>query len=50
MASFAKNWWEKHDMDRDGKGCFAIVIGILGCAFIAGGAFFGLIVWGITKL
>lgn len=21
MASFMKNWWDKHDMDRDGKGC-----------------------------
>lgn len=30
MASYMRNWWRKHDMDRDGKGCFFIAI-----AFVA---------------
>ena len=38
MASFMENWWRKHDMDRDGKGCafifMLLMLGffLLGCA------------------
>lgn len=36
MASFMQNWWDKHDMDRDGKGCFFMMLGCLGIVFVAG--------------
>jgi len=36
MASFTKNWWAKHDMDRDGKGCFFIVMVIAGALLFVG--------------
>lgn len=29
MASFIQNWWDKHEMDKDGKGC------ALGCMLVA---------------
>jgi hypothetical protein len=36
MANFARNWWRKHDMDKDGKGC--ALIAMFGClaAVVAG--------------
>jgi hypothetical protein len=42
MASFAKNWWAKHDMDRDGKGCAFIVL-VLGGAILFVGVGLGII-------
>jgi len=36
MASFAENWWRKHEMDRDGKGCFFIVLVIAGALIFVG--------------
>lgn len=36
MASFAKNWWRKHDMDRDGKGCFFVALVIAGALLFVG--------------
>lgn len=49
MASYMNNWWRKHDMDRDGKGCFLIVMGIVGGVFVAGGTIVGLIVWALVR-
>lgn len=42
MTSFAKNWWAKHDMDRDGKGCFAVLL-VLGGAILFVGVGLGII-------
>lgn len=42
MASYMENWWKKHDMDRDGKGCFFIAV-VIGAALIAVGAGLGII-------
>jgi len=36
VTSFAKNWWRKHDMDRDGKGCFAVLLVIGGAILFVG--------------
>jgi hypothetical protein len=47
MASFAKNWWEKHDMDRDGKGCCLIMTLVLALVFIGGIVGGGLLIWAI---
>jgi len=47
MASFMKNWWDKHDMDRDGKGCCLIMTGILALAFLGGMTIAGLAIWAI---
>lgn len=49
MASYMENWWRKHDMDRDGKGCALIVLGIIGGVFVAGGTIVGLLVWTVTR-
>lgn len=47
MASFMQNWWRKHDMDKDGKGCCLIALGIIGGVFLAGVATAGLLLWAI---
>lgn len=44
MASFMQNWWTKHDMDRDGKGCFLIALAIIGGIFLAGCVTAGIVV------
>ncbi|QKY78618.1 membrane protein [Streptomyces phage Dryad] len=31
-----QNWWRKHDMDRDGKGCFFIVLVLAGVLVFVG--------------
>jgi hypothetical protein len=36
MASYMQNWWRKHDMDRDGKGCFFIAMVIAGALIFVG--------------
>lgn len=47
MASFVKNWWEKHDMDKDAKGCGLIAIfGCLGVT-VLGGSFVCFLLWSI---
>jgi hypothetical protein len=49
MASFMQNWWRKHDMDADGKGCFFIFgLVLLGC-FLLGCAFMGFL-WFLANL
>jgi hypothetical protein len=45
MASFAKNWWEKHEMDRDGKGCCLIATLILLFVFLAGAVGVGTVLY-----
>lgn len=47
MASFAKNWWEKHDMDRDGKGCALGCMLVAAILFAAGVSFGGFLFWSI---
>lgn len=49
MASYMKNWWDKHDMDRDGKGCFLILMAIVGGVFLAGAGTMALLVWAATR-
>lgn len=45
MASYMSNWWRKHDMDKDGKGCG--LIAIFGCmgVLVLGGSFAAFLVW-----
>lgn len=47
MTSFAKNWWDKHDMDRDGKGCCLIATLVLCGVFVAGVVSVGAVLWAI---
>lgn len=42
MTSYAKNWWRKHDMDKDGKGCFFGCL-VVAAAILAVGVGLGLI-------
>jgi hypothetical protein len=47
MASYMQNWWRKHDMDRDGKGC--ALIAMFGCCgvFAIGVSFGCFLIWSI---
>lgn len=49
MASYMSNWWRKHDMDRDGKGCCLIVLAMIAGVFLAGCTIAGLAVWALIK-
>ena len=50
MASFMQNWWDKHDMDRDGKGCFFIALGLAGMLILFGMCLGILCILAICKL
>lgn len=50
MASFAENWWRKHDMDRDGKGCALGCMAVVLVIFVLGISFGCFLVWSIFIL
>lgn len=50
MASFVKNWWDKHDMDRDGKGCALGCMLVVFAVFMLGGSFGAFLIWSIILL
>lgn len=47
MANFARNWWDKHEMDKDGKGCCLIFMVLMLAVFILGGSFAAFLIWSI---
>lgn len=47
MASYMSNWWRKHDMDKDGKGCCLIATAVLLGAFLAGAIMVAMLLWAI---
>lgn len=47
MASYMENWWRKHDMDKDGKGCCLIFMLFVLAVFIAGGSFACFLIWSV---
>lgn len=47
MASYMQNWWRKHDMDKDGKGCALGCMFVVLAIFVIGGSFGAFLVWSI---
>lgn len=47
MASYIENWWKKHDMDKDGKGCALGCLLVFVVVFVGGVSFGCFLFWSI---